>query len=95
MVFSEIMPERHSKAQGLETIVNGKEENLFDRRIVKKNIERGLVTQEEYEAFLGQLEDCIDRAAVVQATFNNSDQEEDSDSDSDSDSSSESSSDSD
>ena len=73
--------------------MNGKEENLFDRRIVNKNIERGLITKEEYEAFLEQLEDSIDKAAVVQATFNNSDQEEDSESDSDSDSSSDSDSD--
>ena len=72
--------------------MNGKEENLFDRRIVKKNIERGLITKEEYEAFLEQLEDSIDKAAVVQATFNNSDQEEE-DSESDSDSSSDSDSD--
>ena len=75
--------------------MNGKEESLFDRRTVSKNIERGLITKEEYEAFLEQLEDSIDKAAVVQATFNNSDQEEESDSDSDSDSDSESSSDSD
>ena len=73
--------------------MNGKEENLFDRRIVNKNIERGLITKEEYEAFLEQLEDSIDKAAVVQATFNNSDQEEDSESESDSDSSSDSDSD--
>ena len=66
--------------------MNGKEENLFDRRIVKKNIQRGLVTQEEYESYLEQLEDSIDKAAVVRAQFNNSDQEEDLDSDSDSDS---------
>ena len=38
------------------------EEDLFDGRIVEKNIERGFVTREAYEAYLASLEDTASLA---------------------------------
>ena len=51
-----------------------KDESLFDIRVVERNIRRGLITKEEYEQYLESVEDCIDIAAAVEATFSSSDQ---------------------
>lgn len=40
---------------------------LLDRRVVERNIRKGIVTREEYEAFLRQLGDSSDNAEAVSA----------------------------
>jgi hypothetical protein len=35
-----------------------KPENLFDSRVVERNIKRKLITREEYDAYLAGLDDC-------------------------------------
>lgn len=42
-----------------------KGEWLFDKRIVERNISKGLITQEEYEKHIKTLEDKTDHAEVV------------------------------
>lgn len=46
-----------------------KNEKLFDRRVVERNIDKGLVTREEYEEYLDGLEDAEDNADVIEAEF--------------------------
>jgi hypothetical protein len=43
--------------------------HLFDARTAERNISRGLITREEYEAFLGEAEDCSDNAIDVHTRF--------------------------
>lgn len=40
---------------------------LLDRRVVERNIRKGIVTREEYETFLRQLGDTADNAEAVAA----------------------------
>lgn len=42
---------------------------LFDVRTVERNIEKGLVTQEEYDAHVASLDDAEDNATVIEAEF--------------------------
>ncbi len=42
-----------------------KNEKLFDTRLVERHIEQGLITREEYEAYLGKLEDCADKKVAL------------------------------
>jgi hypothetical protein len=35
--------------------------SLFDRRIVERNIKRGLITRKDYDKFLKSLSDCADK----------------------------------
>lgn len=52
---------------------------LLDRRVVERNIRKGIVSREEYEAFLRQLGDSSDNAAVVSAKLGEDDEPEDDD----------------
>lgn len=44
-------------------------EVLFDKRVVERNIARGLITREEYNAYLEGLEDAAKDSAPVNAQF--------------------------
>ena len=46
-----------------------KDDQLFDRRVVERNIEKGLVTREEYEDYLEGLDDTEDNAETIEAEF--------------------------
>ena len=46
-----------------------KDERLFDRRTVERNIDKGLITREEYDEYLESLEDKADNADVMEAEF--------------------------
>ncbi|MBO6940254.1 MAG: hypothetical protein JJ863_35100 [Deltaproteobacteria bacterium] len=41
------------------------DEQLVDRRTVDRNIEKGLLTRKDYEAYLGKLKDSEDNAETV------------------------------
>lgn len=43
--------------------------HLFDSRTAERNISRGLISQEEYDTFHGQAEDCSDNAVEVATRF--------------------------
>lgn len=40
---------------------------LLDRRVVERNIRKGIVTREEYEAFLKALPDSTDNSELIAA----------------------------
>ena len=42
---------------------------LFDKRVVRKNIEKGLITQQEYVAYLEGLEDVGTNSQPVEETL--------------------------
>lgn len=44
-------------------------ERLFDVRTVERNIEKGLITREEYQAHLDGLGDQADNADTMEAEF--------------------------
>lgn len=44
-------------------------EKLFDRRVVERNIAKGLITEEEYHAYLASLEDSEHKAEAFKAEF--------------------------
>jgi hypothetical protein len=44
-------------------------EILFDKRVVERNITRGLVTREDYEKYLSSLEDSAEHSIEVEAQF--------------------------
>lgn len=46
-----------------------KKDRLFDVRTVERNIEKGLITREEYNEYLESLEDASDKSAVIEAEF--------------------------
>ena len=46
-----------------------KDKKLFDRRVVERNIDKGLITREEYEEHLESLEDAEDNAEPIEAEF--------------------------
>jgi len=46
-----------------------KDERLFDLRTLERNLAKGLITQKEYDAYLGKLEDVEDNMAVIEAEF--------------------------
>ena len=46
-----------------------KDARLFDTRVVERNIEKGLITREDYEAYLASLEDLTEKADSFEATF--------------------------
>ena len=48
---------------------NAKNEALFDKRVVERNIQRGLITETEYESFLNDLEDCEEEVEEVEVRF--------------------------
>lgn len=50
---------------------------LLDRRVVERNIRKGIVTREEYEAFLRQLGDASDNAETVSARLGEDDEQDD------------------
>ncbi len=63
-----------------------KNERLFDRRVVERNIAKGLITREEYQEYLDNLEDAEENAAKIEAEYVEGvleDDEEDEDEDED------------
>jgi hypothetical protein len=44
-------------------------ERLFDVRILERNLSKGLITQQEYEKYLDDLDDAEENAAVIEAEF--------------------------
>lgn len=44
-------------------------DQLFDVRVVEKNIETGKITRAEYEEHLAGLDDCADRADTLTASL--------------------------
>ena len=44
-------------------------ENKFDLRNIERNMRRGKVSKEEYEAYLSSLEDCSDDAEECETRF--------------------------
>jgi hypothetical protein len=45
------------------------DESLFDIRVVERNIARGKVTREQYEAYLASLEDVSDKGQETETVF--------------------------
>ena len=45
------------------------QDTLFDARVVERHIQRGLVTREEYEAWLASLEDVGENAEECETRF--------------------------
>ena len=45
------------------------DESLFDIRVVERNIARGKVTREQYEAYLSSLEDVSEHGAPTETMF--------------------------
>ena len=45
------------------------DERLFDLRVVERNIKRGKVTREQYEAWLASLEDCVELSTDTETVF--------------------------
>ena len=43
--------------------------SLFDKRVVERNIKRGKVTREQYEAWLAALEDCAELSEDTTTVF--------------------------
>jgi hypothetical protein len=54
---------------------------LLDRRVVERNIRKGIVTRAEYETFLRELGDVADNAETVTAKLGEEDPVEDIDDD--------------
>lgn len=44
-------------------------ERLFDVRVLERNLQKGLITEEEYEKHLADLEDVEENATVIEAEF--------------------------
>ena len=49
---------------------------LFDKRVVRRNIDRGLVSQKDYDAYLKGLGDVEDECEPVEVSLYPSDEEE-------------------
>ena len=45
------------------------DERLFDKRVVERNIKRGKITREQYEAWLASLEDCSELSVDTETVF--------------------------
>jgi hypothetical protein len=45
------------------------DEELFDLRTVERNIEKGLITREDYKEYLENLPDAADNIEVFEAEF--------------------------
>jgi hypothetical protein len=52
--------------------MNVSKEELFDIRVVERNIARGLVTREEYNAWLASVEDSSDLCKTSDVRFTHS-----------------------
>lgn len=44
-------------------------EQVFDVRILERNLEKGLITREEYDKYLKQLEDAEKNSVTLQSEF--------------------------
>lgn len=58
---------------------------LFDRRVVERNIRKGVVTREEYDQWLTALSDVGENAETVRATLGEDDLDDEDDLDEDDD----------
>ena len=56
---------------------------LLDRRVVERNIRKGIVTREEYETFLRELGDTAENAETITARLGEEDPVEDDEDDED------------
>lgn len=46
-----------------------KNPKLFDLRVVERNIAKGLITRDEYEAYLQSIDDSAERAEKIESEF--------------------------
>lgn len=44
-------------------------ERVFDVRTLERSLDRGLITREDYDAYLANLPDVADNAAALEAEF--------------------------
>lgn len=44
-------------------------ERVFDVRILERNLDKGLISREEYDAYLASLDDAGENATVIEAEF--------------------------
>lgn len=44
-------------------------DRLFDQRTLERNLDKGLITREEYDKYLAALPDAADNATRVEAEF--------------------------
>ena len=49
---------------------------LFDRRVVERNIRKGVVSKEEYSEWLGKLTDAAPNSEVIRATLGENDDDD-------------------
>jgi hypothetical protein len=49
---------------------------LFDKRVVERNINKGLINRDEYEKRLGALADMAEQAETIQARLGEEDEPE-------------------
>ncbi len=49
--------------------MSDKNPRLFDLRVVERNIQKGLITREEYNEYLAKLEDSSEQAEKIEAEF--------------------------
>lgn len=47
---------------------------IFDRRVVERNIQKNVVTREEYEQWLAKLTDATPNSEVIRATLGDEDE---------------------
>ncbi len=50
---------------------------LLDRRVVERNIRKGIVTRDEYESFLKALPDAADNSEAIRAKLGEHDADDD------------------
>lgn len=43
----------------------GKKETFFDVRVIRRNMEKGLLSHEDYSAYLSKLEDSSDKGTEI------------------------------
>lgn len=49
--------------------MSDKDQKAFDTRVVERNIDKGLVTRDEYDEYLDGLDDVEDNAVSIEAEF--------------------------
>ena len=59
------------------------DEKLFDKRVIRRNIDKGLVSQREYDKFLSKLANVEEECTEVEITLYPSDNGKENDADPD------------
>lgn len=55
----------------------GKKETFFDVRVIRRNLEKGLISNEEYKEYLSKLEDASESGTLICIDELNSEDEDD------------------